>query len=105
MDHISKHTFDFLRALKKNNSREWFEAHRADFEQSQDEVRAFGDTLIALVNKFDVIETPSGKKSLMRIYRDIRFSSDKTPYKTNWGGGLTRRLQSQRRNVFSHRAG
>lgn len=102
MDHISKHTFDFLKALKKNNNREWFAENKADYERSLEEMRAFGDQLIELVNKFDVIETADGKKSLMRIYRDVRFSKDKSPYKTNWGGGLKRAGTNRRGGMYFH---
>ncbi|HEU4720745.1 MAG TPA: DUF2461 domain-containing protein [Gemmatimonadaceae bacterium] len=74
----------FLRALQRNNTREWFQVHRADYEQ---EVRA---PLAALVEEIDVrlaglapelVGDP--KRSLFRIHRDVRFSSDKSPYKTN----------------------
>ena len=74
----------FLRSLKRNNTREWFQAHRDDYER---EVRA---PLVALVEEIDVrlaelapeiVGDP--KRSLFRIHRDVRFSSDKSPYKTN----------------------
>lgn len=74
----------FLRSLKRNNTREWFQAHRDDYER---EVR---EPLAALVEEMDVrfaelapeiIGDP--KRSLFRIHRDVRFSSDKSPYKTN----------------------
>src|SRR3954462_12048683 len=76
--------FTFLRSLKKNNDREWFERNRATYEA---EVRA---PLAALVEEVDVrlatvapeiVGDP--KRSLFRIHRDVRFSSDKSPYKTN----------------------
>jgi uncharacterized protein (TIGR02453 family) len=74
----------FLRSLKRNNTREWFQAHRDDYER---EVRG---PLVALVEEIDVrlaelapeiVGDP--KRSLFRIHRDVRFSSDKSPYKTN----------------------
>jgi uncharacterized protein (TIGR02453 family) len=74
----------FLRSLKRNNTREWFQAHRDDYER---EVRG---PLAALVEELDVrlaelapeiVGDP--KRSLFRIHRDVRFSSDKSPYKTN----------------------
>jgi uncharacterized protein (TIGR02453 family) len=71
----------FLRALKRNNTREWFQAHRDDYER---EVR---EPLAALVEEMDVrFATLSpeivgdAKRSLFRIHRDVRFSSDKSPY-------------------------
>ena len=74
----------FLRALARNNSREWFQAHREEYEG---EVRG---PLAALVEEMDVrfaelapeiVGDP--RRSLFRIHRDVRFSSDKSPYKTN----------------------
>lgn len=74
----------FLRGLRRHNDREWFEAHRAAYE---DEVRA---PLAALVEEVDVRLASSApeivgdpKRSLFRIHRDVRFSRDKSPYKTN----------------------
>jgi uncharacterized protein (TIGR02453 family) len=49
-----------------------------------------------------VIETPSGKKSLFRIYRDTRFSKDKIPYKTNWAGGFQRATKKRRGGYYFH---
>ena len=74
----------FLSSLKRNNTREWFQAHRAEYER---DVRA---PLAAFVEEMDVrfaelapeiVGDP--KRSLFRIHRDVRFSSDKSPYKTN----------------------
>jgi len=53
-------------------------------------MEAFADGLLQNLNAHDMIETPSGKKSLFRIYRDTRFSSDKSPYKTHWSGSFKR---------------
>ncbi len=89
----------FLRALRRNNRRDWFEANRARYEAS------LRTPLAALVEEMDVrfaelapeiVGTP--KRSLFRIHRDVRFSADKSPYKTHaacWfhhvgvGGGAT----------------
>ena len=74
----------FLRALRRHNDRTWFEAHRATYEE---EVRA---PLAALVEEVDVRLATAApeivgdpKRSLFRIHRDVRFSSDKSPYKTH----------------------
>jgi uncharacterized protein (TIGR02453 family) len=89
--------FTFLRGLKKNNRREWFEAHRAEYEG---EVR---EPLKALVDELDVrlarvapeiVGDP--RRSMFRIHRDIRFSKDKSPYKTNAGVWLPHRDASRR---------
>jgi uncharacterized protein (TIGR02453 family) len=94
--------FDFLLALKKNNDREWFNAHKSTFQQEQEQIERFAEALLRELNKHDVIETPSGKKSLHRVYRDIRFSNDKTPYKTNWSGNYKRATKFRRGGYYFH---
>ncbi len=98
------HTFSFLQDLSKNNNREWFQAHRSDYEKAHNEMIAFADSLIEEMNKHDVIETPTGKKSLFRIYRDVRFGKDKTPYKTHWAGFM-KRAGADRRGGYFYRVG
>lgn len=88
--------FDFLKKLKKNNNREWFNAHKEEFLKEQSLIEAFADALLKGLNAHDMIETPSGKKSLYRIYRDTRFSNDKTPYKTKWSGSFRRATKYRR---------
>lgn len=91
--------FKFLKRLKENNNREWFNAHKTEFQAEQQFVETFAEELLGKLSKHDLIETPSGKKSLFRIYRDTRFSNDKTPYKTNWSGAF-RRATKQRRGGY-----
>ena len=62
----------------------------------------FANGLLELMSKQDNIETVSGKKSLYRIYRDIRFSKNKTPYKTHWGGFFTRATKLLRGGYYFH---
>lgn len=88
---IEKSTFLFLKKLSGNNSRDWFNAHKEDYEQAKLNIENFVDALIARMNKHDDIETPSAKKSLYRIYNDVRFSEDKTPYNPRFAGYLKRR--------------
>src|SRR5882724_2087899 len=88
--------FDFLNKLKKNNNREWFNAHKTEFQKELVLIEAFADALLKGLNAHDMIETPSGKKSLFRIYRDTRFSNDKTPYKTIWNGSFKRATKYRR---------
>ncbi len=79
-----KEGIDFLRRLKKNNNREWFEKHKP---RSESEVKLPMQSLIASLQPYFEAFAPefdvNPKKSLFRIYRDIRFSKDKTPYKTH----------------------
>jgi uncharacterized protein (TIGR02453 family) len=82
-------TFRFQRALGRNNSREWFAAHKDDYEQHlrQPFLRLIGDLqapLATISTHFRADPKPMGG-SLFRIHRDTRFSNDKTPYKT-WAG-------------------
>jgi uncharacterized protein (TIGR02453 family) len=99
---IPSSTFDFLRKLKKNNNRDWFNAHKDRYLEEHESMIAFADALLNEMNKHDVIETPGGKASLMRIYRDTRFSNDKTPYKTYWSGFFRRASKSRRGSYYFH---
>jgi len=99
---ICQSGFDFLNKLKKNNNREWFNAHKAAFQKELLLVEAFAEGLLMLLNTHDLIETASGKKSLYRIYRDTRFSSDKTPYKTHWSGSFRRATKYRRGGYHFH---
>lgn len=99
---IPKSGFEFLNSLKKNNNRDWFNAHKELYLNELSHIERFADALLAELNKEDVIETPSGKKSLHRIYRDIRFSKEKTPYKTNWSGSFRRATKQRRGGYYFH---
>ncbi|MEI8135337.1 MAG: DUF2461 domain-containing protein [bacterium] len=83
---FSKRTFHFLHGLKKNNNKEWFEAHRNTYD---DDLREPSKHLVGAMSKLlfdeDLPLTADPKKSLFRINRDIRFSKDKSPYKTHIG--------------------
>ncbi|TXF75017.1 DUF2461 domain-containing protein [Chryseobacterium sp.] len=86
---IDPQVLEFLHNLKLNNNREWFNEHKTDFTEAQENVRLFVEDLIEEISKFDVeILKLDARKALYRIYRDTRFSKDKTPYKTNFGAGL-----------------
>ena len=99
---IPKSSFDFLKLLSKNNDRDWFNAHKERYLSELKHVEQFADALLAQMNKHDVIETLSGKKSLHRIYRDIRFSKNKTPYNTHWGGSFSRATKLRRGTYYFH---
>jgi uncharacterized protein (TIGR02453 family) len=99
---IQQSSLRFLQLLKKNNNRDWFTKNKDQFIQAQSDLEKFADALLAQLNSHDLIETPSGKKSLHRIYRDIRFSVDKTPYKSNWSGGFSRATKARRGGYYFH---
>lgn len=92
--------FDFLELLKNNNNREWFNANKPLFLAQLEQIEAFADGLLQDLNTHDVIETPSGKKSLYRIYKDVRFSKDKVPYKTHWSGSFRRASKFRRGGYY-----
>ncbi|NML21175.1 DUF2461 domain-containing protein [Pseudoflavitalea sp. G-6-1-2] len=94
--------FKFLETLKKNNNREWFQLHKTSFQHEQDAVAVFAEGMLQLLLQHDQIETLSGKQSLHRIYRDTRFSQNKTPYKTNWSGGFRRATKYRRGGYYFH---
>lgn len=99
---ISKDTITFLKKIGKNNDRDWFQENKAEYVKQHEEIIAFADELLGLMNEHDTIETISGKKSLYRIYRDVRFSKDKAPYKTNWSGGFKRATKQLRGGYYFH---
>ncbi|RZK53570.1 MAG: DUF2461 domain-containing protein, partial [Pedobacter sp.] len=92
----------FLKLLKENNERDWFNANKTAFQKEQVLIETFAQHLLDLMNTHDLIETPSGKKSLYRIYRDTRFSNDKTPYKTHWSGSFKRAGKQRRGGYYFH---
>ena len=73
--------FRFFKQLAKNNNREWFEQHKPEFKAFETEVKQFGEALKDKLNQHDSID----RFKVFRIYRDVRFSKDKTPYKTHFG--------------------
>ena len=87
--------FQFLRELRENNDREWFQAHKARFEADVKEpmlafIMAFADPLQGINKHYFADPRPMGG-SLFRIFRDTRFSKDKSPYKTNVGAHFRHR--------------
>ncbi len=79
-------TINFLRELIANNHKEWFDAHRNDYLEAKNEFDGFVDQLIKEVRLFDPSIGPiTAKDCVYRIYRDVRFSPDKTPYKNHFG--------------------
>lgn len=90
-ERIHPHTFEFLRDLKKNNDRTWFKAHDADYRASWKDFESFVESLTEKVAEVDetIPELPP-KDLVFRVYRDIRFSSDPTPYKPHFSAAWSR---------------
>lgn len=99
---LSSSVFDFLKKLKKNNDRDWFNANKKEYLSVNENVISLADCVLAGLNKIDTIETISGKKSLYRIYRDTRFSKDKTPYKIHFGAVYKRATEQLRGGYYMH---
>jgi uncharacterized protein (TIGR02453 family) len=88
---ITKEIINFLKALKGNNNREWFAENKEWYEKSKNDFSEFVDLLIFEIKKVDpAIGTLEAKDCQFRIYRDVRFSKDKSPYKTNFGAYISR---------------
>src|SRR6476620_7018951 len=86
---IKASTFSFLKKLKKNNNRDWFEKNKADYLEAKENVTGIIYELIrGLSLKDKAYAGLEGKDCVYRIYRDIRFSNDKTPYKLNIGASV-----------------
>jgi uncharacterized protein (TIGR02453 family) len=84
-------TLKFLKDLKKNNNKPWFDGHRADYEGAKSDFSAFIQLIIDRQAKNDPsIGSLKAKDCIFRINRDIRFAKDKTPYKNNMGASINR---------------
>ena len=83
---LKKSTLDFLKKLKKNNNREWFAEHKHLYEDAKTDYEIFIYELIQEIAEFDPsVAGLRPEDSMFRIYRDVRFSKDKSPYKTAFG--------------------
>ncbi|MGC9374751.1 MAG: DUF2461 domain-containing protein [Bacteroidales bacterium] len=83
---ISKNLFHFLRELKQNNHKEWFYAHKPVYQILRKQFEQLIAQTILDIAQFDYsIKNIEPKQCIFRINRDIRFSKDKSPYKTNFG--------------------
>lgn len=81
----------FIKDLSKNNNRAWFEANRERYQESREKMLFVTEVLINEIRKFDsAIPSLEAKECLFRIYRDVRFSKDKSPYKTNFGAFISK---------------
>ncbi len=92
----------FLSDLKNNNNREWFAENKLNYEKHQAKLVSFAEKMMDCLSEHDKIEYKSGKKSVIRVYRDIRFSKDKSPYKTYSGMGFRRSSQLLRGGYYLH---
>jgi uncharacterized protein (TIGR02453 family) len=98
MESISKSTLDFLKELNQNNNREWFTENKSTFEAEQKKVKAFYNVAMERLKVSDLIESVK----IFRIYRDVRFSKNKLPFKSHFGGQFTRATNKLRGGYYLH---
>ena len=99
---IQASSLKFLKKLSKNNNRDWFNENKSLYVEEHEKVISFADSVLSELQKHDKIETVSGKKALHRIYRDVRFSKNKDPYKNNWSGSFKRATNTRRGGLYFH---
>ena len=86
---LHKNTLSFLKDIKANNHKQWLEANRAKYENAKEDFGNLVNDIIKGISKFDSsMEILTAKDCTFRLNRDIRFSKDKSPYKTNFGAGF-----------------
>jgi uncharacterized protein (TIGR02453 family) len=86
---LQSSTLKFLKDLKKNNNKPWFDAHRKQYEAAKSDFENFIQAVLDKHSKNDAdLKELTAKKCMFRINRDIRFSKDKSPYKTNFGASM-----------------
>lgn len=93
---VDKDVFQFLNRLKKNNNRDWFKEHKPEFDEIKSTVENFYQEVKEGLSEEDEIE----KLKVYRMYRDIRFSKDKTPYKSHFAGSFSRSGKSLRGGYY-----
>lgn len=88
---LGKNTFDFLTKLKENNHREWYHENKKWYNEAKSDFETFINLVINEISGFDpAIRSLEARDCTFRIFRDIRFSKDKTPYKTNMGAFIAK---------------
>ncbi len=95
---IPQETFAFFKTLEKNNNRDWFNEHKKEFKAIETEVKQVYNQLFEKLGKHDIVD---GFK-IFRIYRDVRFSKNKLPYKTHFGGSFSRKKPELRGGYYLH---
>ena len=98
MVRLDSSIFSFLKDLRSNNNRNWFNENKTTFKNIEYKIKSFASNLFDELNKHDNIET----YKVFRIYRDIRFSKNKTPYKTNFGISFKRKKPDLRGGYYLH---
>ncbi|WP_242135211.1 DUF2461 domain-containing protein [Aestuariivivens marinum] len=95
---VPKSALDFFKKLEKNNNRDWFNENKKEFKVIEAEVKQVYNTVLDSLNNHDDID----KLKMFRIYRDVRFSKNKLPYKTHFGGAFHRSKPKLRGGYYLH---
>ncbi|NCO64270.1 MAG: DUF2461 domain-containing protein [Flavobacteriales bacterium] len=95
---VSEDAFKFLNSLEKNNNREWFNDHKKEFKAIETDIKKIYQAVFENLKKHDDID----KLKMFRIYRDVRFSKNKLPYKTHFGGSFHRTKPHLRGGYYLH---
>lgn len=95
---FTKDQFRFLEELKKNNDRDWFNEHKTEFKTHESHIKESFKNLFDALNTHDLIDT----FKVFRIYRDVRFSKNKLPYKTHFAGSFHRKKPELRGGYHVH---
>ena len=96
---LQSSTLKFLKDLAKNNDKSWFETHRKQYEEAKQDYETFIQAVLDRHSKKDEdLKELTAKKCMFRINRDVRFSKDKSPYKSNLGASMDR---GGKKSIFS----
>lgn len=95
---LQSSSLKFLKDLEKNNNREWFQSHKTQFDLTAQNLKAVTEDIKKGLNQKDVIEDAK----IFRIYRDVRFSKDKSPYKNHLGVHFVRASRERRGGYYLH---
>ena len=95
---IDSSTIKFLKEIAKNNNREWFLGHKALYESALENIKGTAEEVKKNLSKKDAIE----EAKVFRIYKDVRFSKDKTPYKNHFGVHFKRATTQLRGGYYMH---
>ncbi|MFK7925080.1 MAG: DUF2461 domain-containing protein [Bacteroidia bacterium] len=99
---IQAKTFQFIRDLQKHNDRDWFQENKPRYELARANMIDFSEALLDGMLEQDNLVPMTGKKMLFRIYRDVRFSKNKAPYKNHFSGRMKRATELLRGGYYYH---
>lgn len=95
---VNQNLFEFFKKLEKNNDRDWFNEHKSQFKKLEAETKKVYKSLGELMKMHDEVDDAK----VFRIYRDVRFSKNKLPYKTHFSGAYHRKKPQLRGGYYVH---